>query len=205
MADKSLSKANRYGAFINIPYDDRYEAILLAFVAGLCGFGLIPRATLEIPTSQRRLDRIEKLLDKCRYSFHDLSCIEPRFNMPFELGLAVHRSNRDPHRHDFVVFEAKRFRLQKTLSDLNGTEVHCHGGSGIGVLRELPNVLTRTRHKPTVKNLRDIYMKLNRFAAHIKTELETKSLFDARPFAELVFAASKIARKTIPSLQKRQT
>lgn len=43
--------------------------------AGLSAFGLIPRATLEIPTSQRRLERILKLIEDCRYSIHDLSRI----------------------------------------------------------------------------------------------------------------------------------
>src|ERR1019366_7591807 len=59
--------------FLNVPYDEQYEPLLLAFVAGLCRFGLTPRATIEIPGSQRRLNRIIKLIDECSYSFHDLS------------------------------------------------------------------------------------------------------------------------------------
>lgn len=84
-------------AFLNVPYDKKYEDLYLAFIAGLCGFGLTPRATVEIPGSERRLNRILSLIKDCRYSFHDLSRVEldrrspptPRFNMPFELGLAV--------------------------------------------------------------------------------------------------------------------
>ena len=87
----------RDNAFINIPYDRMYEAMYVAFIAGLSAFGLIPRATVEIPGRARRLDRIVGLLRRCRYSFHDLSRVgidrgpppTPRFNMPFELGLAV--------------------------------------------------------------------------------------------------------------------
>jgi len=84
-------------AFLNAPYDRRYERLYLAFIAGLSAFGLAPRATVELAGSQRRLDRIVRLLRSCRYSFHDLSRVSldrnppatPRFNMPFELGLAV--------------------------------------------------------------------------------------------------------------------
>ena len=91
-------------AFLNVPYDKKYEKLFLAFIAGLCRFGLVPRATIEIPGSQRRLDRIIDLIDECRYSFHDLSRVTldrnppptPRFNMPFELGLAVARSVTRP-------------------------------------------------------------------------------------------------------------
>jgi hypothetical protein len=68
----------------------------MAYIAGITSFGLVPRATLEIPGGKRRLDRIFTLIRGCRYSFHDMSRVEldskrpptPRFNMPFELGLA---------------------------------------------------------------------------------------------------------------------
>jgi hypothetical protein len=80
--------------FLNIPYDARFENLLLAYIAGICAFGFTPRATLEIPFGQRRLDRILLLIRQSRYSIHDLSRVQldrnapptPRFNMPFELG-----------------------------------------------------------------------------------------------------------------------
>lgn len=88
---------NRAFLFLNIPYDREFESLFLAYIAAVCGFGLVPRATLEIPGGERRLDRIFDLIRECRYSFHDLSRVEldtkapptPRFNMPFELGLVV--------------------------------------------------------------------------------------------------------------------
>lgn len=122
-------RARQESAFLNIPYDQRYESLYLAFIAGLSGFGLVPRATVEIPTSDRRLDRIVKLIRDCRYSFHDLSRVQldrgrpstPRFNMPFELGLAVDWALAANPKHAWFVFESKSHRLQKSLSDLNGT------------------------------------------------------------------------------------
>src|SRR3954471_20448968 len=63
-------------AFINIPYDQRYQDLYLAFIAGLTAFGLDPRATLEVPGGDRRLDRIFELITSCRYSFHDLSRVQ---------------------------------------------------------------------------------------------------------------------------------
>lgn len=79
-------------AFLNIPYDLRYEPLFLAFIAGLCGFGLRPRATLELPGPTRRLDRVLALISACGYSFHDLSRVQrsggaPRFNMPFQTAI----------------------------------------------------------------------------------------------------------------------
>jgi hypothetical protein len=109
----------------------------LAYIAGICSFGLVPRATLQIPGGERRLDRIIKLIRTCRYSFHDLSRIEldldqpvtPRFNMPFELGLTVMCSALNPGQHTWFVFESENRRVQKSLSDLAGTDVYIHDGS----------------------------------------------------------------------------
>jgi hypothetical protein len=118
-------------AFLNIPFDKQFEPLYLAFIAGLSGFGLIPQAVLQIPGSQRRLDRLTKVLSGCRYSFPDISRVEldtkrpcvPRFNMPFELGLAAGMEAHGDHTHYWYAFEAKEHRALKSLSDLNGTEI----------------------------------------------------------------------------------
>src|SRR5208337_563400 len=112
-------------AFLNIPYDKQFEPLYLAFIAGLSGFGLIPQAVLQIPESKRRLDRIFSLIGECKISFHDLSRVKldlkppptPRFNMPFELGLAVAWQSIGDPSHRWYVFEAEAHRLQKSLSD----------------------------------------------------------------------------------------
>jgi len=97
--------------------------------------GLVPSATLEVPGGLRRLDRIQRLVRSCRYSFHDLSRVEidpkrpatPRFNMPFELGLAVMWADIRPGNHTWFLFESKARRLEKSLSDIKGSDVYSHG------------------------------------------------------------------------------
>jgi hypothetical protein len=66
----------RDNAFLNVPYDRRYERLYLAFIAGLSVFGLALRATVELAGSQRRLDRIVRLLRSCSFpsSPQHLSC-----------------------------------------------------------------------------------------------------------------------------------
>jgi hypothetical protein len=197
-------------AFLNVPYDRRYERLYLAFIAGLSAFGLAPRATIELAGSQRRLDRIVRLLRSCRYSFHDLSRVSldrnppatPRFNMPFELGLAVTTSRDRPH--DWFVFEERRHRLMKSLSDLNGTDPHIHDGEPEGVLRALTNALVRRRHRPTVAELSAVYRDVRRSARVVRRDLRTQSLFEARSFDELVMAGRISAERRIPSLRRRR-
>ncbi len=187
-------------AFLNVPYDRRYERLFLAFVAGLCGFGLVPRATVEIPGSRRRLDRIMGLIAKCRYSFHDLSRVTldrtppptPRFNMPFELGLAVARSRAGSGSHEWFLFESKAHRLNKSLSDLDGSDPYIHNGEPEDILRELTNALVRERYSPTFEELKEIYEEVRMAASRLKQSRGGASLFEAHSFRELVALATDI-------------
>ncbi len=192
-------------AFLNIPYDAEFESLYLAFIAGVSGFGLIPRATIELPGSKRRLDRILGLIRKSHYSFHDLSRVQldrrppstPRFNMPFELGLAVaHFSGQR-----WFVFEARPYRLNKSLSDLDGTDPYIHGGTVRGVLRCLANALSRSKKPPRIRQLEAIYRDLRTAARKIKSDIRGGTLFETGPFRELVVIAKISAKKNVGSVK----
>jgi hypothetical protein len=144
--------------FLNLPYDHSFQNLFLSFIAGTSALGLIPRATLEISGSTRRLDRIVLLIQSCQYSIHDLAGsldrhppATPRLNMPFELGLTVgSNTRRSAGAHVWFVFERVPWRLQKSLSDLNGTDVYTHGGAPEGVFRTLLSAFVRQRSQRTV-------------------------------------------------------
>ena len=203
-----LKRAQQESAFLNIPYDRNYEPLYLAFIAGLSGFGLVPRATIEIPSTRRRLERIVGLIRESRYSFHDLSRVQldrhspvtPRFNMPFELGLAVGWALGANSKHEWFVFESRHHRLEKSLSDLNGTDPHVHDGTPHGVLRGLTNALTRKIHDPNLAELDAIYRDLSNAAREVRLEMKGGSLFEARPFKYLIILARKMAEERISSL-----
>ena len=183
--------------FLNIPYDRKFRNLYLAYIVGLTHLGLEPRATLGISGGERRLDRILDLIKSCRYSVHDLSRVEldrsaprvPRFNMPFELGLAVSWSKLYPARHTWFVCEAENRRLLKSLSDLNGTDPNIHGGTVEGVMRELGNAFVRERAMPTVQQMMNTYRILSRKAEDVRKDAGGQSLFEARTFKGLCFTA----------------
>jgi hypothetical protein len=189
-------RPERYSVFLNIPYDSAFENLYLAYIAGLSAFGLIPRATLEIPTSQRRLERILKLIQECGYSIHDLSRVQrdtkaprvPRFNMPFELGLAVAQDvgNR---RETWYVCETVSHRISKSLSDLNGTDVRIHGGTVKGVFGGLCDIFVRKTRQPSVQEMYRIYLVLRRNLRTIMRQAGAKDPYGARVFRDLIFAA----------------
>jgi hypothetical protein len=103
--------------------------------------------------------------------------------------------------HRWYVFEAKRFRVLKSLSEINGTEAYIHGGQPTAVLPELTNALARSRHKPTVRQFQAVYRDVKRAAEALKRDLATRTLFDTRPFNDLVLAATITARHHITSLR----
>jgi hypothetical protein len=195
--DLSPTFRGQQGAFLNLPYDDAFQDLYLAYIAGVTAFSLVPRATLEIPGGARRLDRVFDLIRSCRYSFHDLSRVEldvhrpatPRFNMPFELGLAVAWEKLNPGQHIWFVLESKTRRLQKSLSDLAGTDAYIHGGMPHGVFRELCNALVRTEHQPTVQQMTRVFRELAKILPEIKRQAGARSAFEARVFTDLIVAA----------------
>jgi|ERR1700678_1827332 hypothetical protein len=66
------TRAEQESAFLNIPYDHRYENLYLAVLAGLCAFGLRPRAAIEIPGAIRK-ERGGSLFET--RSFQDLAVV----------------------------------------------------------------------------------------------------------------------------------
>ncbi len=93
-----MAGTQRDSAFLNIPYDSAYEQHFLAYVAGVASFGLDPRATLELTSGERRLDRLFQLISGCRYSFHDLSLVEldhtPAVDAALQHAVRTGRSSR---------------------------------------------------------------------------------------------------------------
>jgi hypothetical protein len=179
-------KKLRNEVFLNIPYDKRFERLFLAYVAGISAFGMVPRATLEIPDSSRRLEKILKLARSCGYSVHDLSRVQldrskprvPRFNMPFELGLCVADANRrEGQKQNWFVFEAEANRIDKSLSDLKGTDPRIHGTTVRGVMSGLCNIFRRPGRQPTVPQMMQIYRGLRRNQGAILRAVGTNTLY----------------------------
>lgn len=205
-----MPRAGRDSAFLNIPYDPGYRDHFLAYIAGVAAFGLDPRATLELTGGDRRLERIFKLIETCKYSFHDLSFVKldrkrpvtPRFNMPFELGLVIGWQKAAPSEHDWFVFESSPHRIKKSLSDLDGTDAFAYGRSSEGILRQIRNALARHDMRPTSDQMLAIFEVLKEEAPQVLARSGASLVFEARPFAELVVMARQLALELVPGLPK---
>ena len=123
--------------FLNCPFDRTYQPIFEAvvFAVQLCGHHV--RCALEENNSgEIRLDRLCRMIDDCPRSIHDLSRTElneqelPRFNMPFELGLAVgarQLGGKARQSKALIVMVSEPYRMPIYLSDLGGNDPFAHG------------------------------------------------------------------------------
>ena len=57
--------------------------------------------------------------------------------MPFELGMTIAWSETANRDHYWIVLESRKYRLQKSLSDLNGYDHFIHNGTIVGVFQAL--------------------------------------------------------------------
>ncbi len=179
--------------FLNIPYDDQFEELYLAYIVGLTQLGLKINATLAVP-NQGRLDRIVKLIEESDVSIHDLSRIElssgiPRFNMPLELGLVLYRSHTTKGRHRVFVFEKKAYRALQSSSDINGLDPQIHKGRPQGVMVGLRNIFHQPEPTTTVPEMLASYRAVKRKLPELRRNAGSQSLFGASVFHDLTVAA----------------
>jgi hypothetical protein len=203
---RPLDRNWNYSVFLNIPYDKPFEKLYLAYIVGLVELGLTPKVTLGIPGGAARIDRIFDLLKSCRYSVHDLSRVgvdrkpppTPRFNMPFELGLAFAWPKLTPGTHDFFVFESIHRRVQKSLSDLSGTDCNIHQGTPKGIMRELLNAFARRQNRPTVPHMMQSYDELLRSIPQLRKAAGANDLFQTGIYNDIVLASTTIRNNSRP-------
>jgi hypothetical protein len=124
--------------FINCPFDEKYRVLLkpLLFTIKYCS--LNPRIASErMDSSEVRIEKIQAIIEACKYSIHDLSRIKAtekgefyRLNIALEIGLDMGCKlyNPDPKykTKQSLILEGEKFSYQKALSDLSGSDVRCH-------------------------------------------------------------------------------
>jgi hypothetical protein len=124
--------------FVNCPFDEPYKPLFDAIVFAILDLGFLVTHGLADQGDPLRLKRISDEMRNSRYSIHDLSRIEtdiktgmPRFNMPFEAGMAysLHQSRERTKRpHDLLLLDSAAHRFQASISDVAGLDPKVHDG-----------------------------------------------------------------------------
>ncbi len=187
----------RRGVFLNIPFDKSYERLFVALIGVLVALGRIPRCVLEIPEmGNGRQARILDLMQSCSFSIHDLSRVglPVRFNMPFELGIAFTLA-RLKGNHGFVILEAQRHRLLKTLSDMNGIDPGIHGATAKGVISCILSGFGKPQGNPPLKVVARICRGLWKTTPTLKRQHGRSTVYSRAVFYELSAVAIKLTEK----------
>ena len=120
--------------FINCPFDADFMSLLKAIIFAIhdCGF-VASHALQDTGAAEMRLHKICRLVKNSQFSIHDISRTTlteekyPRFNMPFEAGLAYAETQLNTaNKHDMLVLEEIPYSGKITLSDLAGIDPQAH-------------------------------------------------------------------------------
>ena len=125
----------------------------------------------------------------------------PRFNMPFELGLAVGIAIADERqRYKWRTLEQKPHRIAASLSDISGYDTAIHHGTVRGTLEALLDIFDRVP-SPPLGELDDLlwaYRRLRAFRGTLGADV-----FRPRAFARLVGAAKVIVDARVSAIASR--
>jgi hypothetical protein len=133
----SRSKTSNFSksVFINCPFDNEFKPLFNALLFAILDCGFDPKFALQdVGAKESRLDKIQRMIKESRFSIHDLSRVQintksplPRFNMPFELGLAWGAMQYTPRQmRNLLVVVGEPYQDKRTLSDIAGIDSESH-------------------------------------------------------------------------------
>lgn len=141
-----MDRAER--VFVNCPFDDDYIRIFHAIVFAIHDLGFQARHALIDDAEAVRLKRIHTELANSQYSIHDLSQVElsgrlkvPRFNMPFEAGIAYAMHAAADPVHHVLLLEKVPYQHSASMSDAAGMDAKIHDGDPQKAIRAVRTFL----------------------------------------------------------------
>lgn len=149
-AAASAPRVQSTHVFVNAPFDEDYLPLLRALLFTIHACGFTARTALEdVGGAGSRLQKIVRLIDETMYSVHDLSRMSldrvsglPRFNMPFELGLAVGAVRYGGiDGRDLLVLCETEHQDKVALSDMAGQDAKAHDNTPRKVIDGVRNFL----------------------------------------------------------------
>jgi hypothetical protein len=202
--------------FINCPFDAGYRSCFEAAVFTVMASGYKPRCALEDADGANiRFDKLRRLIRESRRSIHDLSRIElgqdalPRFNMPFELGLAMgakYFGGPSMRKNSALIMVRKDYVLNAYLSDLGGNDPVAHNDDPHEVIRAVTRYLYATPKGRILHGAQRTIARFERFrhilpamaAALDRADSEVDPFKDYRVYLALLTEFLAIERRAAP-------
>jgi hypothetical protein len=154
MAKRAQTRAPNNHVFINCPFDEEYWPLFRAIVFVIWACGYRSRCALEGNGGVLRLQRLHDIISQSDRGIHDLSRVElsdksgmPRFNMPFEFGVAVGATvfgGPRQRQKTSLVLARRREEWHPSVSDLAGIDPVFHGDKPRVAMEAVRDFLERT-------------------------------------------------------------
>ncbi|HWE79013.1 MAG TPA: hypothetical protein VG270_10875 [Pseudolabrys sp.] len=172
--------------FINCPFDAAYIGLFRAIAFAVIHCGFRARCAQEIDDGgEVRIEKIQRIIESCRYGIHDLSRTEldkisrlPRFNMPLELGLflgAKRFGSSQQRRKVCLILDRKQYRYQQFISDISGQDIRTHRALEGQAIRVTRDWLSTSSGK-TIPGGTHIYRQYARFKKELPSLCRTLKL-----------------------------
>jgi hypothetical protein len=175
--------------FINCPFDDDFRQLLIGIIFTVMYFGFKPRLALERSDSaESRIEKIIELILDSKFGIHDLSRIVSkdkgehyRMNMPFELGIdygCKRLKKGEWASKKILILEKERYRYQKAISDLSGSDIKNHNNEVIKAVCAVRDwIVTEVLNRG--HSGRKVWDNFNEFEAYLYDEVVEKDCHES--------------------------
>lgn len=195
--------------FINCPFDNAYWRLFRAIVFTIWACGYRSRCALEANGGALRLERLHDLIAACDRGVHDLSRVElseqsgtPRFNMPYELGVAIGAKTFGGARQrqkQNLILARRREQWHPAVSDLAGIDPVFHGDDERKVVGAIRAFLGRTPDDVLLPGLEHIWRTYQDFQRDLPAlaraaKHSMQEAYEYPSYVEFVTAFLKLAR-----------
>jgi hypothetical protein len=158
-----------------------------AIVFAVLRSGFRARCALETDDgAEVRLNKIQAIVEACRFGIHDLSRTEsdgdpplPRFNMPMELGLflGARRYGDDLQRKKrALILDTHQYRYQRFISDIAGQDIKAHSGDPLAAIECVVTWLRSQSRSTTIPGGKAVVREFQEFEAELPAILEAHQL-----------------------------
>lgn len=190
------SKERDRNVFINCPFDEDYRPCFEALLFIVAASGYAVRCALEDTDGANiRFDKLRRLIAESPRTIHDLSRIElskdalPRFNMPFELGLAMGAKcfgSARQRRSSALVLVRKDYILNAYLSDLGGNDPVSHNGDPLQLMAAVTRFLHISPSGKVLAGPKSVFVRFTRFKDGLQTMAAAldRDVHEVHPFRE---------------------
>lgn len=183
--------------FVNCPFDEDYIHFLhaLIFTVHQCGFSSQTAAD-ETGSHETRLQKIVRLIQQSRLSVHDMSRLSldpksqlPRFNMPFECGLAFGITKTTHEERSLLVVCSEPYKDKVALSDLAGMDPGYYQNSELKLIEHMRRFLASNDKSGSLKKgASEIHTRLNDCRAWMPKYLKAQKVgISAKEIASLKY------------------